>query len=99
MQNDADKGVKTRNSGESGYVADQEKSFTDGPMRALPMNFLQGPPKPTVTQTAFSFNVDGHVLAQTVIEKMEDITEHATGSPNYNARSHFARADGGLATS
>ena len=25
MQNEADKGVKTRNSGESGYVADQEK--------------------------------------------------------------------------
>jgi hypothetical protein len=25
MQNDADKGAKTRNSGESGYVADQEK--------------------------------------------------------------------------
>jgi hypothetical protein len=25
MQNDADKGVKTRNSGQSGYVADQEK--------------------------------------------------------------------------
>jgi hypothetical protein len=25
MQDDADKGVKTRNSGESGYVADQEK--------------------------------------------------------------------------
>jgi hypothetical protein len=25
MQKDADKGVKTRNSGESGYVADQEK--------------------------------------------------------------------------
>jgi hypothetical protein len=25
MQRDADKGVKTRNSGESGYVADQEK--------------------------------------------------------------------------
>jgi TP901 family phage tail tape measure protein len=62
------------------------------------MNYLQGPPKPTVTQTAFSFNVDGHVLAQTVIEKMEDIVEHATGSPNYNAQSHFARADGGIAT-
>ena len=26
MQNDADKGIKTRNSGESGYVAEQEKS-------------------------------------------------------------------------
>jgi len=26
MQRDADKGAKTRNSGESGYVADQEKS-------------------------------------------------------------------------
>jgi hypothetical protein len=25
MQRDADKGVKTRNSGESGYVADQDK--------------------------------------------------------------------------
>jgi hypothetical protein len=25
MQNEADKGIKTRNSGESGYVADQEK--------------------------------------------------------------------------
>ena len=25
MQNDADKGIKTRNSGESGYVSDQEK--------------------------------------------------------------------------
>jgi hypothetical protein len=25
MQNEADKGVKTRNSGESGYVADREK--------------------------------------------------------------------------
>jgi hypothetical protein len=25
MQDEADKGVKTRNSGESGYVADQEK--------------------------------------------------------------------------
>ncbi|HVX75231.1 MAG TPA: hypothetical protein VHB49_03825 [Bradyrhizobium sp.] len=26
MQRDADKGAKTRNSGESGYVADQDKS-------------------------------------------------------------------------
>jgi hypothetical protein len=26
MQRDADKGVKTRNSGESGYVADQDKA-------------------------------------------------------------------------
>jgi hypothetical protein len=25
MQRDADKGIKTRNSGESGYVADQDK--------------------------------------------------------------------------
>jgi hypothetical protein len=63
------------------------------------MNFLQGPSKPTVTHTAFSFNVDGHVLAQTVIEKMEDIVEHATGSPNYNGLQAFNRADGGLTTS
>jgi hypothetical protein len=74
----------------------QNQSYTDGPMRALPMNFLQGPPKPTKTQTAFSLSVDGRTLAQTVIEQMEDITEHATGSPNYNSQSHFARADGGI---
>jgi hypothetical protein len=68
-------------------------------MRALPMNFLQGPPKTTKTQTAFSLSVDGRTLAQTVIEQMEEIVEHATSSPNYNPMSHFPRNDGGLSTS
>jgi hypothetical protein len=36
------------------------------------------------------------VLAQTVIEQMEDITEHATGAPAYNGLSNFGRADGGI---
>jgi hypothetical protein len=61
------------------------------------MNFLQGPKleiKPR--QTAFSLNIDGRVLGQTVIEQMEDIVEHATGSPNYNALAQFPRNDGGL---
>jgi hypothetical protein len=78
----------------------EKQSLTGEPMRAQPMNFLQGPPPttPKVTQTAFSFNVDGRVLAQTIIEQMENLTEHATGSPNANELSHFARADSGMAS-
>ena len=65
-------------------------------MRAQPMQFLQGPPKPTKTQTALSLNIDGRTFAQTMIEEMESLTEHATGTTAYNGQSHFARADGGI---
>jgi hypothetical protein len=61
--------------------------------------FDPGTSRPQTTHTAFSFNVDGHVLAQTVIEKIEELTEQATGSPNSNALGRFDRADaGGFAT-
>jgi hypothetical protein len=82
-----------------GVLKPQPQSFTDGPMRAQQMNFLQGPPPATTkaTQTAFSLNVDGRVLAQTVIEQMEYLSEHATGAAAYNGQSHFGRADSGMA--
>jgi hypothetical protein len=60
-------------------------------------SFDPGTSQPKTMQTAFSFNVDGRVLAQTVIEQMESLTEHATGAPAYNGQSHFARGDGGMA--
>jgi hypothetical protein len=66
------------------------------PSLGVPMRFDPGTSQTKTTHTAFSFNVDGRVLAQTVIEQMESLTEHATGSPNYNGQSHFARADGGI---
>jgi hypothetical protein len=59
--------------------------------------FTPGTDSTKATQTAFSFNVDGRVLAQTVIEQMEYLTEHATGAPAYNGQSHFGRADSGMA--
>jgi hypothetical protein len=62
------------------------------------MMFNPGTSKTKATQTAFSFNVDGRVLAQTVIEQMEAIIEHASSSPNYNGLQAFNRADGGLGT-
>jgi hypothetical protein len=62
-----------------------------------PTSFDPGTSQPKLQQTAFSFNVDGRTLAQTVIEQMESLTEHATGAPAYNAQSHFARGDGGMA--
>jgi hypothetical protein len=68
------------------------------PGLGAPMRFDPGTSQPKMMQTAFSFNVDGRVLAQTVIEQMESLAEHATGSPNYNGQSHFARADSGFAT-
>ena len=48
MQNEADKGVKTRNSGESGYVADQEK----------PGASAQPPGRPGTNQTTTGSNSD-----------------------------------------
>jgi hypothetical protein len=62
-----------------------------------PTMFNPGTSQPKATQTAFSLNIDGRVLAQNVIEQMESLTEHATSGPNYNAQSHFARADSGMA--
>ena len=62
-----------------------------------PTSFDPGTSQPKATQTAFSLNIDGRMLAQTVIEQMESLTEHATGAPAYNAQSHFARGDGGMA--
>jgi hypothetical protein len=38
MQRDADKGAKTRNSGESGYVADQDKPGTSAHPPGQPLN-------------------------------------------------------------
>jgi hypothetical protein len=55
-------------------------------------------PTAKLAPVAFSLNIDGRALAQTVIEQMEYITEHATGSPNYNGLSNFGRADGGITT-
>jgi hypothetical protein len=76
----------------------QKQSFPGGAMTPQHMNFLQGPPnQPTKTQTAFSLNVDGRVLAQTVIEQMESLSEHATSAPSYNGLQAFNRADGGMA--
>jgi hypothetical protein len=49
-----------------------------------------------VTPISLSLNVDGRTLAQAVSEVLEDLAEHATGSPNYNGVSHFGRADGGI---
>jgi hypothetical protein len=48
-----------------------------------PTSFDPGTDRTKATQTAFSFNVDGRVRAQTVIEQMEYLTEHATGAPAY----------------
>jgi hypothetical protein len=80
-----------------GALKPQNQSFPGGALTPQPMNFLQGPPTtPKVTPISLSLNVDGRTLAQAVSEVLEDLTEHATGSPNYNAQSHFGRADGGL---
>jgi hypothetical protein len=85
--------------GKGGGDVDQfKKDLEDAGKNYVPMRFDPGTSRPKLTQTAFSFNVDGRTLAQTVIEQMESLTEHATGSPNYNGQSHFARADGGIMT-
>jgi hypothetical protein len=73
-----------------------KKDLEDANKSYVPMRFDPGTSRPKATQTAFSFNVDGRVLAQTVIEQMESLTEHATGAPAYNGQSHFNRADGGI---
>jgi hypothetical protein len=86
--------------GKGGGDVDQfKKDLEDAGKNYVPMRFDPGTSRPKLTQTAFSFNVDGRTLAQTVIEQMESLTEHATGSPNYNSVSHFARADGGMTSS
>jgi hypothetical protein len=64
-------------------------------------NLLQGAPaapKVVVPPVTLNLNVDGRQLAQAVTEQLENLTEHATSGPNYNAQSHFGRADGGLTT-
>jgi TP901 family phage tail tape measure protein len=62
-------------------------------------NTLQGPPpKAVLPPITMNLNVDGDRLASTVVEHMQNSTEHATSSPNYNALSNFGRADGGLTT-
>ena len=50
----------------------------------------------TAQPISLSLNIDGREIAQTLSEQLEMLYEHATGSPNYNAQSHFGRADGGL---
>jgi hypothetical protein len=86
-------------SGASPLPKPQPQSYTDGPMRAQPMNYLQGPPEKTkVTPISLSLNVDGHVLAQTMTDLLQDSVEHATGSPNYNGQAQFNRADSGMAS-
>ncbi len=83
----------------SGALTPLPQSFTGGPMRAQPMNFLQGPPIEIRPQPiSFSLNVDGRALAQTTIENMEQMVEQATSSPNYNGLQAFNRADGGMMT-
>jgi hypothetical protein len=56
------------------------------------------PPKVVFPPITMNLNVDGDRLAQTVVEHMQNSTERATSSPNYNALSNFGRADGGLTT-
>jgi hypothetical protein len=64
------------------------------------MNFLQGPPVTLKPQPiTLNLNMDGRTLAQAVSDVLQDLSEHATGSPNYNGQSQFNRADGGLSTS
>jgi hypothetical protein len=58
--------------------------------------FNPGTSKTKATPISFSLNVDGRTLAQSISEQLEQLYEHATGSPNYNGQSHFGRADGGI---
>jgi hypothetical protein len=74
------------------------KNLDDANKNYVPMRFDPGTSKTKATQTAFSLNIDGRTFAQTMIEQMEDITEHAVSAPAYNGQSHFARADSGMAT-
>jgi hypothetical protein len=58
---------------------------------------------PSTSQTKatpinLTLNVDGRTLAQSISEQLDQLYEHATGSPNYNGQSHFGRADGGMTT-
>lgn len=62
----------------------------------LPTNFSPGEKKQILQPIQMNLNMDGRTLAQAVTEILEDLTEHATGSPNYNGQSHFGRADGGI---
>jgi TP901 family phage tail tape measure protein len=66
---------------------------------ALIPNFLKEPPAPpkvVFPPITLNLNVDGRQLAQTTVEQMESLTEHATGAPAANGLSHFGRADGGI---
>lgn len=62
----------------------------------VPLSFTPGPRETKPTPISLSLNVDGRTLAQTLSEELEELYEHATGSPNYNGRSQFGRADGGI---
>jgi hypothetical protein len=84
------------NKGVDAIIPDYFKSTTPD-IKPDKMNFLQGPPITLKPQPiTLNLNVDGRTLAQAVTEQLEYLTEHATGSPNYNAQSHFGRADGGI---
>ncbi len=76
-----------------------EPSFQDrwGGLKQHSM-FNPGTTELKAAPISLSLNIDGRVLAQNVSEQLDYLYEHATGSPNYNAQSHFSRADGGMAS-
>lgn len=82
--------------GASALPKPQNQSFTDGPMHALPMNFLQGPPQSqSRSQFSFSLNVDGQKLADTVVDKIEDKHAFATGAAAADGLHHYLGGDHG----
>jgi hypothetical protein len=66
----------------------------------IPANFEPGSKPMRVLQpVVFNLNIDGHQLGQTMVDILQDLSEHATSSPNSNGQGLFSRADGGLSTS
>ena len=68
----------------------------DGNIHKESFQFDPSRSQPKATPIAFSLNVDGQTLTQAIINKMDQMTEHATGAPSYDGMQRFIPSDGGV---
>ena len=89
QQEEADKGIKTRNSGESGYVSEQEKSGASSHAPGQP----DTKSKQTTTGTS-SGTQDSGIAGDATVRKQEQKPASTTGTSSETSSAHSSEAPG-----
>jgi len=84
QQEEADKGIKTRNSGESGYVSEQEK----------PGASSHAPGQPDTKSNQTTTGTDSGIAGDATVRKQEQKPASTTGTSSETSSAHSSEAPG-----